>query len=484
MPSAFSATRWVLFGSIGFRLIAIAGQWAILRLVEKETFGAYRAIVSVHLMLLALLPLGLDMLLVREATRRRRYAAGLSMALGWTGAGFAALSLGAALLPAPGAASLGASVLKLGGDWTGLLVMAPIFAIQASKLAIRAPLSARLDFKTISIGEFGNGILTWVGGAGAVLLDASTLALLLAYLVGELFECVWMFRGRTFRPLAVLAPRRWRILSTLLRRHRAFCLFNAADLTLNNVAAMMPGILLVAWVSKEANADFQVASTLVILPVMLLVGAVHRVTFPSISGIGEEELHRRCLAIVGATAAFVAPLVLWLAFFSATTVWLLGGRHYLSAAPLVSWMSCYMLFVGIFAPISSLDVVRDRPELGLYWNAAYLLVRVAVLHHFASRGVVVAVGAMSVASVAMWIVWAGMLGWLLRSGWGRFLGAFARFIPLWVGLALAFFAIGRLAGGHLVAGPLLSILPALLYLLAILRFFPGEAAMLRRLVRR
>lgn len=484
MPSAFSATRWVLFGSIGFRLIAIAGQWAILRLVDKETFGAYRAIVSVHLMLLALLPLGLDMLLVREASRRRRYAAGLSMALGAAGAFFVALSAAAVLLPSPGPGSIGASLLKLGGDWAGLLVMGPIFAIQATKLAIRAPLSARLDFKTISIGEFGNGLITWVGGAGAVLLEASTLALLVAYLAGELFECCWMFRGRTFRPAAVLAPRRWGIFTKLFRRHRAFCLFNAADLTLNNVAAMMPGILLVAWVSREANADFQVASTLVILPVMLLVGAVHRVTFPSISGIGEEELHRRCLAIVGATSAYVAPLVVWLAFFSATTVWLLGGRQYLTAAPLVSWMSCYMLFVGIFAPISSLDVVRDRPELGLYWNAAYLLVRVLVLHHFAGHGVVAAVAAMSVASVAMWIVWAATLGWLLRSGWTRFLRSFARFLPLWVGLGLSFWGISHAVGERLILAPALSMLPALLYLAAILRFFPEEAKMLRRLAGR
>ncbi len=484
MPSAFSATRWVLFGSIGFRLIAIAGQWAILRLVDKETFGSYRAIVSVHLMLLALLPLGLDMLLVREATRRHRYSAALSMALGAAGMFFAAVSLAAALLPVPGPGSIGATLLKLGGDWPGLLVMAPIFAIQATKLAIRAPLSARLDFKTISIGEFGNGLITWVGGAAAVLVQSSTLALLVAYLIGEMFECIWMFRGRTFRPLAVLSPRRWGIAAKLLRRHRAFCLFNAADLTLNNVAAMLPGILLVAWVSREANADFQVASTLVILPVMLLVGAVHRVTFPSISGIGEDELHRRCLAIIGATAAYVAPLVLWLAFFSATTVWLLGGRQYLSAAPLVTWMSCYMLFVGIFAPISSLDVVRDRPELGLYWNAAYLLVRVAVLHHFAGGGVVAAVSAMSIASVAMWLLWAGTLGWLLRSGWTRFLHAFGRFIPLWAGLGVAFWGISHAVGERLILAPALSVIPAALYLAAILKFFPAEATMLRRLAGR
>jgi len=483
MSSAFAATRWVLFGSIGFRIVALAGQWAILRLVDKDTFGAYRAIVSVHLMLAALLPFGIDMLLVREAKIRKRYAVALSIVLGLMGAFFAAVSVVFAVLPSFGEASWGARILQLEGDATGLLVMAPIFAVMATKLAMRAQLTAVLDFRRISIGEFGNGLITWFGGAGAVLLYNNTAALLVAYLAGEFFETWWMYRGRPFRPFALLSPKRWGLMKRIVKRHQSFCLFNAADLTMNNVAAMLPGILLVAWVSREANADFQVASTLVILPVMLLVGAVHRVTFPSISGLSESELHRRCLAIIGATAAFVAPLVVWLAFFAPTTVWLLGGSKYLSAAPLVTAMSMYMIFVGIFAPISSLDVIRDRPELGLYWNIAYLIARVSVLWFFAGRGVVTAVFAMSIASCLLWVVWAGMLGWLLRAGMRVYATRVLKFAPLWAALALAFWGIVHMTEGRMILGPLFSILPAAIYLAVLLKFFPDDASMLRRMMR-
>ncbi|MDX2177156.1 MAG: oligosaccharide flippase family protein [Candidatus Sumerlaeia bacterium] len=484
--SPFAATRWVLASSVGFRIVAIFGQWIILRLVEKEVFGAYRGIVSIHLMLLALLPLGMDMLLVREKSRRARYAVALSWLLALAGGVLSLGTLVAALAPAFSPRSLLASLLDLEGDYAAALLMAPIFAVQAFKLAVRAPLSARLDFRKISIAEFGNGVITWIGGALAVIAVPNAFALLAAYLAGELFEFLFMLRGERWEPSSVFQRRRLSIVKTLWRRHRRFCLFNAVDLTVNNVASLAPGVLLLMWVSKEANADFQVAATVIVLPVMLLVGAIHRVTFPTISGLSDVELHHRCLAIVGAGACFIAPAVIGFAVFAESTVWILGGAKYASAAALVPWMAGYMFLTAIYSPISSLDVVRDRPEVGMYWNLLHLAVRVAVLWLFHERGATFAIAAMAVASTLLWLLWVWLLGELLAAGMERYFRAVVRFAPMWMVAGAGFWLAERFAAGRpfeLLLGPLFGIPVALFYLALVWKFHPLETRLLKKLAR-
>lgn len=483
MASAFSATRWVLMGSFGFRVLAYFGQVLILRLVAKEVFGAYGSLVDIHLMLLALLPMSFDALLVREKARRRRYCVALSICLAWIAAFLMALTAGALLLPGPGSGSWAARLVEEGATWHAALFMIPIFAVMATKLSVRALLMADLNFRTISIGEFGNGLITWIGGAAVVFFYPTAWALMGAYLLGELFECLWMYRGHKFRPLAVLAPRRMGVLKRLFNRHRKFCLANTADLTVNNFGSLLPGPLILAWISATATADFRVSRLLIQLPILLLVGSIWRVAYPTFSGVDEETLHSRCLRIIGTTAAFLAPGVIWLAVFAESTAWILGGEQYLTAAPLVKWMAVYMIMTAVFSPISSLDMIRDRPEIGLYWNIVHTVARVLVIWYFAHKGVVVVIAVMSVVSGLLWIIWAALLGWLLRAGWRRYWWSVLKFVPGWLLLALGFQACWWIAPG-LLWPPILSILPGLVYLALVYKLFPTESQMIRRLVTR
>lgn len=482
MASAFSATRWVLLGSFGFRIVAYLGQWLILRLVSKELFGAYGSLVDIHLMMLPLLPLGMDALLVREKARVRRYTVALSQALALVGGVLMAAVAAALLLPGPGEASLAARMVDEGATWHAVLLMIPVFAVMATKLSIRSLLSARLDFRRISTGEFGNGLITYFAGALAVWLVPSAWSLMVAYLAGEIFECVWMYRRERFRPLAVLAPRRWSIMGRLLRRHWWFSLTNTADLTLNNIASLLPGPLILALLSASAAADFRVSRLLIQLPVLLLVGSIWRVAYPTLTGVTDAVLHDRCLRIIGTTAAFLAPLVIWLVAYADTTAWILGGEKYASAAVLVKWMGVYMVMTAIYSPISSLDMVRDRPEVGLYWNITHTIARVSVIWWFSRHGIVATIAAMSITSGILWLVWAWMLGRLLGCGMGRYFLRVWRFAPLWAAVGLGFVTCIRVAPSPLLAMAL-SVVPGGLYLAAIWRWFPEESGMIRRLLK-
>lgn len=485
MASAYSATRWVLLSSFGFRFISLGGQMLILRLVDKDAFGVYRGLVLVHLILLIALPLSLDTLVVREKRRMARFVLALTNTLAWTGGFFALGLLAMSMLPAPTEQNILARLLGLGDDYLALYLMPIIVLLQAAKLSARSVLTATLNFKQISIGEFGNGVITWLGGAAMVLFYPTSLGLMAMYLAGELFECWWVYRGRPWRLPRILSPQRARAAAGIVRDHLRYCLFNTSNLVFNIIASLLPGILFLALISGEANADFQVAQQLLVLPTMLLVGALARVAFPSLSGVSEKELQRRCLAITGGSAAFISPSVIWFAIFAPTTVMILAGEKYLEGTPdLVRWMAIYMFLSSVYSPIGSLDMIRNRPDVGLYWNVVYTIGRVIIVYTFASDGLLATVAAISIFSASMWIIHIYLYGWLLGTSWSDFLsGVFRIAVPLGL-LGISYWGCVLVTDAHLLWGPVLSIVPSIVYLLAILKFFPNEAAMLRKFLRR
>jgi O-antigen/teichoic acid export membrane protein len=485
MSNSFAATRWILIGAVGFRIVSLAGQMAIVQLVAKEAFGAYRGVVALLLMGLTLLPFGIDSLVSRERQRMRRYVIALSGVLAVLGAAMALAYGAAAMLPAPGAASWLARWLDLGADSGLLWYMPAVVAAQAMRLSARAPLAARLDFRTISAGEFLNGVVTWVGGAAVVLRWPTAEALMAAYLAGEAAEALWLFRRTGIVWSLPFRRATWARVAWLRRRHFSFCAFNCADLMLSNIGSLIPGTLFLAWIGKEANADFQVASTLIILPVMLLVGSIQRVALPTLTGLPEAELQRRCLAIMGAAAAWIAPAILWFAAFADATVHYYAGERYAQAAALVQWMACYMIVNAIFSPISSLDLIRDRPEVGLWWNIGHTLARIASIWWGSRDGIAGAVQAMSLTSLVFWIGNAFVLGWLLRAPWRGYFGASARFVPLWAAFAGGLWLCrAALPEAHRLVPVALSAVPCALYVAAVLRWFPREAELAFRVAGR
>jgi O-antigen/teichoic acid export membrane protein len=480
-PTAFSAARWVIMGTFGFRLLAYVGQVIILRSITPDVFGAYRSLVDVHLMALPLFPFAIDALLIREKLRRRRFAIALSLTLALLGVLAVVGTLACVLLPGPGEASFAQSLMAPTADWTAIALMAPIFAVMATKLSVRCLLAADMDFRRISLGEFGNGLFTYFGGAAAVLFIPTVWPLMAAFLLGEIFECWYFYRRFPFR-LRILHPKRWPVGLAIMRRHWSFCLMNSVDLTINNVGSLLPAPLLLAYISAAAAADFGVARMLIQLPILLLAGAIWRVAYPTISGVSEEVLQDRCLKIIGTAAAFMVPAVLWLASFAPSTAMLLGGEKYAGSAALVQWMAIYMAFTAVYSPISTLDMIRDRSSWGLAWNVVHTASRVWVILAFEAEGVLAVVKAISITSMVLWFVWAVMLGVLVRCGlWVFFLRVF-KFTPLWLLLGGAFWGCSLIDGGRLWLGPVLSAVPGLMYVAVVWRFFPQESAMLRRLL--
>ncbi|MDX1972283.1 MAG: oligosaccharide flippase family protein [Candidatus Sumerlaeia bacterium] len=490
MASPISALRWVLFSSIGFRIVSLGGMMLIIRLVDKDEFGLYRAVVTMHMICLTLLPLGLDTLVVREKAMMKRYAMASATALGVMGFVMAALSAVLLLIGDPMTGGVIGRWFEL-EETPGLVdqawvlwVMPLIFLAQAAKLSIRSVHNARMNFRQISLGELGNGLITWIGGATVCLLYPSSGALLILYLLGELFEAWWFFRGQRFR-LGLLGPQGLGIAWLFLKRNFHYCWTNTADLTLNNVASLIPLILIGTEISLSAATDYSVALQVVVLPTMLMAGALWRVSFPTLSGVGEEELQRRCLSITRSASAYIAPTVIWFGTFSATTVFFLAGEDMMhTAAPLVPWVSTYMVLTAIFTPISSLDMIRNKPHVGLIWNIFYTIGRVIILYTMAPDGLLATVAALAMFSTAFWVIQVACLYALLGAEPRRFFGSFGPLIPLQLALVAGYIVCLWITNSHLFWAPVLSLFPSALYAWALVKFFPDQGRLILRIVNR
>lgn len=469
--SAFSALRWTLAGSVLQRAVGFVGLGIITRILAREIdgealFGAWQQLVSLHMVAMVLLPIGFDQLLIRETGDRARYLRALRGAVWVLGHLIAVMVLsGHGLL---------ARWLEL-GDRAHLLWFFPlILLVQVLRWGIKPLLTAELAFRRIASGEFLNTAVVMLGGAALLAFWREAAALYVAFALGELVETLWLWRGRDAASM-MRVRENWREFTALARRHKRFCTVMGADQGVNTFSNNAPALLLGGLIGPGAVGLFGMANRLVTVPIYLLIGAVGRITLPALAGRPEEELQHRMLLALRAAAAFIPPVLLWLVFFAPVVVTVVLGRDWTAeATPVLQWLALNLLLQALFSPISVIDVLRDRPEVTLGWNVANLGVRAVALALAADRGVVAAIAAYSAASAAMWLVYGMLLAWLLRAGFGRFFGAWMRFIPLWGLLAGGFWACIQAVDGHALGAVGLSLLPAALYV-ALVRMADREA---------
>src|SRR5690606_19710725 len=145
MGRAVSAVRWTLAGNIVQRLVTFISTAIVARLVSETELGAYRQVLSVQLVVFVLLPLGFDQLYIREVTLRKRFRVLL--------AGGLTLCAGTAAVVALAGHGLLTRWMDF-SHWAGILWLAPaVTAVQAWKLLYKVDLAARLNYKSIGLGE-------------------------------------------------------------------------------------------------------------------------------------------------------------------------------------------------------------------------------------------------------------------------------------------------------------------------------------------
>ncbi len=470
---AITAVRWTLAGNIAQRLVTFGAVALLARILSETEFGAYRQLLSVHLVLFVLLPLGFDQLYVREVRHRRRFLLLLGGALTFSAAGIAVFALTAHPL----------LVRWLSfGPWAALLWAAPaIVALQAAKLIYKTDLAARLAYREISIGETLYALVSGLVGVGLALLSPAAWTLYLAYGLAEVTELIWVSsRSRVSFPPILLS------LAMLKRRGARwarFGLFHCGNQVFNALGSNAPVIIFGASLSKAAAAAFSMANWLITIPIYILIGALHKVAFSALAGRDRHALMAPVLQMLRLSAAFIVPVLIWVAVMAEPIVAIvLGDKWVDSTAPVARLLSLYCIFASLFSPISSLDILLDRPDYGFYWNVVATAIRVAAVILGLRYGVMHAVVAYALSSAVLWFIWGVMLASLLGAGQWVFHSAWLRLSPLWLVLGLMLWGTTVLFS-HPIATLAASVIPAAIYAGALITLNPDIARQGKRLLR-
>ena len=468
----FSAFRWTLAGTVLHRLINFAGLALIARLIGRDSFGVYRELLSLHLIMFVALPLGFDHLYTRERKRRSEYWPALKGAL-FLSAGISGIMV--MLLHKPIS-----SFLNL-GDYSWLLYAVPlVLSIQGLKIALRTPLTAELNFRATSAAEVINTIVSTVCGIIMVLTWPTPLSLYAAFGAGEIAECISLRAMSTRKPnmVTTISPLRW---SMPFRAHWRFCLPFTLDQLLNALGTGAPVLLLGSFLGHNIAGSYAMANSLVSMPLYLLVGALGRVIFPSLAGLSEEALHRRTLLTVMGSAAFVVPVIITLGMLAPAVVHVILGKTWQEDTPLlVQMIAGYGVLIALFSPISSLDVLRNRPGVGLAWNFAHTTARLFALYLASPYGLVTAAGAYCAVSLLFWFLYGHIQAWLLGAGFGRFYWSWCRFLPFWLLLSGGLYAVRFIVQASSWFALPLSIVPIGLYFVLVLLVFPQTRELVAR----
>lgn len=423
IPRAVSAVRWTVFGTALQRLATFAAVAVLARLLTETEYGAYRQLLALHLVLFVLLPLGFDQLYIREVKRREHFQRLLAGALGTMSVLIAVILLGGHNL---------ISWLMDFGNWSGMLWLAPgVVLLQGWKTFYKTGLAAQLDYRRISLGEALYAVVAGLGAVSLALIWPVALSLYGAYIIAEVVELIWLSRGKT-----IALPKSKTALLSFRQdawNWRRFSLYHCGTQVLNAVGGNAPVLIFGGAVSKAAAASFSMAHYLVTVPVFLLVGALHRVAYSALAGRTREELTGPVLRIMGLAAAFVVPVLIFVTMLAEPLVQLALGASWVdSTAPVVRWVAVYCIWVALFSPISSIDLLLDRPDYSFWWNILATIVRIFAVVGGLKFGVMPAVAAYALSSSVLWVIWGLMLGRLLGCGQKRFHGTWARFVFPWV----------------------------------------------------
>lgn len=432
------AVRWVVAGNVLQRVITVLAMGVIARVTSEEEYGAYRQLIGVHTVLFVLLPLGFDQLYIREVTRRRRMALMLAGAL--------ALSTGALALVGVALHWVVARLLDF-EDWSLMLWLAPlVIAVQSAKLYYKTDLSARLAYRVISIGET---LYTAISGGVAlalVLAWPTAYSLYAAFALAEVAELAWL-RGHSHLAL----PRPGKALAALRRLShpwRRFAWLQCSNNGLNTLGSQAPTIIIGSSLGKVAAAACSMANWIIMVPVMLLYGALNRVAIAALAGRSREALVGPVLQLLHMCAVLIAPVLIWFAFMAEQVIRVaLGARYVDLTTPIARWMACYCIFTVLFSPISLITTLLDRPDYGVKWHVVATTLRIAALAIGMQWGVVAGVAAYSIISVPLWLWWGSMLAQLMGAGQWRFHVAWLRAVPAWMALGAMLAAVLHWSAG-------------------------------------
>ncbi len=252
--------------------------------------------------------------------------------------------------------------------------------------------------------RLGAGFLGFVAAGPLIAARVIAPAIALAGLAGKSLREDW--------PL--LAAVRGRQILSLLKRYRKFPLITTWSGLLNAFSMQLPVMLLSTYFSSTIVGYYSFGMRMVGMPMSLIGDAISQVFYQRAS---EARNQGTLSVVVQNTFARLVNLGLFplLAFglIGPEAFIIVFGPEWAEAGVYTQILALWRLVTFLGSPMSTVISTLERQELGLLFNIVLLATRVASLVIGGKSGDPRI--ALALYSMSGFIVWGGMLGWLIRA---------------------------------------------------------------------
>lgn len=342
---------------------------------------------------------------------------------------------------------------QLGGLW--LLSMAATRAVRAV-LARQLDLATVARFEVLRLSLYGIGVLWvvwWVPGSALQPSFVRVQWLIGAFIAADALEALGLMfisrGGALFREAwarAAHSPLAWPRLLAAWRREWRFAATVTLDGLLYALSAGVPIYLIGRQLGAVEIAWFAIGLQFVQIPLATLLDAANRVLLPGLRSVAPANLADRTLEAVRMLALVCLPVLLWAFAVAPEFFGRVFGEHWRPAGDLTRLLVLYLLLAPMTNVSGAIEALKNRPDVGLWWNLTTLLGRVLVLWWgLRWGGLYAGVLAYAMFSLAMWAAYQWLLARLLGVSLRDYVMNYARFALLWAAL-LAFYVVWPTGG--------------------------------------
>ncbi len=150
-----------------------------------------------------------------------------------------------------------------------------------------------------------------------------------------------------------------------------FGMFQMGERSINYFNSQFDTILIGKLLGTESLGVYTIAKTLVMKPAQIINPIITKVTFPVMAKVQDDEVKLRSIYLktINYLCSINTPIYIAIAVLAEPIVFLLFGKHWGDAVPILQILSAYYILRSTGNPIGALQLAKGRADLGFYWNA-------------------------------------------------------------------------------------------------------------------
>lgn len=360
---AFAGVRWTTLSSAGRILLQLLQVTVLARMLAPADFG----LVAVVIAIISVMQVFADGGVSNAILHYQDVSATESASLYWLN-----IAISAAL----------ASLLVLASPWLAVWYAEPALQSLLSTAAVTLLLGAsgqqlrvvaqkQLRFVALAKVEFGGAVAGCAVAIALAVAHSGAFAIIIGSLTtaGVTTGLAWWYLADGWRPKGGLS---WQG----VRRFMRFGAHSVGSNLASSLNSQVDVLLGAQFLGASAMGLYSVPKDLSLRMSGIINPVVTEVSAPVMASVQTDSARLRqiYLQIVRMIASVTFPCYIGLAVFAPEVVRVVLGHEWDGASPLLRLLACWALLRSTGNPVGTLVVARGRPDLGLLWNLALVIV--------------------------------------------------------------------------------------------------------------